>query len=104
MGLGDRISLAELRRRYRGLAAGYHPDRNRDDEEAHRRFSDLTAAYETLDRSIRGQRETVERPDEDRQYDLTTDALAETVLLEITRADVEPRAGRRVTHEPEPAR
>jgi DnaJ-domain-containing protein 1 len=101
--LSDRVSPAELRRVYRDLAAAHHPDRNLDDPEAQERFSSLAAAHESLEGYIRGQRETVERPDESRLFDLTPQAVADTVLLEIARADVEPRPRRTTIHEPQPA-
>jgi hypothetical protein len=102
LGLGDRVTPAELRRAYRDLAAEYHPDRNQGDPAASERFNELTGAHEILDRYIRGRRETVGRPNENHVHELTSNAVAGTVLLEIVRADVEPRA-RRTSHEREPA-
>jgi hypothetical protein len=103
LGTGDELTPAELRRAYRDLAAQQHPDHNRDDPAAPERFSTLAAAHETLDLYMQGRREAEERPDNDYRYDLSTEAVAGTVLLAIIRADVEPRPRRTVSHEPEPA-
>lgn len=102
--IGDQITAAQLRRTYRDRAAQYHPDHNRDDPAAEERFSTLAEAYGTLDRYIQGRRETEGRAGEDRLHDLSPGAVADTVLLEITRADVEPPSRRTTSYEREPAR
>lgn len=48
LGLDRGCSGIQIRDAYRQLAKRYHPDVNRDDEEARRRTQSLNAAYETL--------------------------------------------------------
>ncbi len=48
LGLDRGCSGIQVRDAYRQLAKRYHPDVNRDDEEARRRTQSLNAAYETL--------------------------------------------------------
>jgi DnaJ-domain-containing protein 1 len=88
--LGEQVSEAELRQRYRELAAQYHPDRNPGDFAAQERFATLATAHQTLSSFLRGQRQTEAQPDADRHHDLTPDAVAGTLLLEIRRADIGP--------------
>lgn len=48
LGLEKTASAEEVRAAYRRGAAKYHPDRNPGDEEAAKKFCELTQAYETL--------------------------------------------------------
>ncbi|KAF7997192.1 hypothetical protein HCN44_005469 [Aphidius gifuensis] len=48
LGLNKRASTHEIKKAYRRLARELHPDKNKDDPEASRKFQDLGAAYEVL--------------------------------------------------------
>lgn len=48
LGLNKRASTHEIKKAYRKLARELHPDKNKDDPEASKKFQDLGAAYEVL--------------------------------------------------------
>jgi curved DNA-binding protein len=48
LGVGRNASQEELKKKYRKLAAKYHPDKNPDDPKAEKKFTDLGEAYEVL--------------------------------------------------------
>ena len=48
LGVSRDASKDDLKKEYRKLAMKYHPDRNPGDEEAERRFKELSQAYEVL--------------------------------------------------------
>lgn len=48
LGIGKEASEAEIKKAYRRLAKKYHPDSNRDDKSAEKKFSEVTAAYDFL--------------------------------------------------------
>ncbi len=48
LGVQKNASDDEIKKSYRKLAMKYHPDRNKDDKEAERKFKEATAAYEAL--------------------------------------------------------
>lgn len=48
LGVGQKATLAEIKKTYRKLARKYHPDLNPNDKEAERRFKEITEAYEVL--------------------------------------------------------
>ena len=48
LGVKKNASDTEIKKSYRKLAMKYHPDRNKDDKEAERKFKEATAAYEAL--------------------------------------------------------
>lgn len=48
LGVGRGASDAEIKKAYRSLAKQLHPDRNKDNPEAARRFGEVTAAYDLL--------------------------------------------------------
>ncbi len=48
LGLGDHMTLFQIKGAYRKLAARCHPDRNPDDPQAKERFEKLTASYQLL--------------------------------------------------------
>jgi DnaJ-class molecular chaperone len=48
LGLKRGASEAEIKKAYRSLAKQLHPDRNKDNPDAARRFSEVTAAYDLL--------------------------------------------------------
>src|SRR5689334_9179756 len=48
LGLKRGASEAEIKQAYRSLAKQLHPDRNKDNPNAAKRFSDVTAAYDLL--------------------------------------------------------
>jgi len=61
LGLSATASRREIKRAYRRLALEYHPDMRQGDDEAKRRFVELSRAYQTLMRAGRagaGNRET----------------------------------------------
>ena len=48
LGVQKNASDAEIKKSYRKLAMKYHPDRNKDNKEAEKKFKEATAAYEAL--------------------------------------------------------
>lgn len=48
LGVGRDASEEELKKAYRRLALKYHPDRNKDDQNAAERFKEINEAYEVL--------------------------------------------------------
>jgi len=48
LGVQKNASEDEIKKSYRKLAMKYHPDRNKDDKTAERKFKEATAAYEAL--------------------------------------------------------
>src|SRR5579872_5056070 len=48
LGLKRGASEAEIKKAYRSLAKQLHPDRNKDNLNAAKRFSEVTSAYDTL--------------------------------------------------------
>ena len=48
LGVQKNASEEEIKKSYRKLAMKYHPDRNKDDKSAERKFKEATAAYEAL--------------------------------------------------------
>jgi molecular chaperone DnaJ len=48
LGVSKDASEGELKKAYRKLAMKYHPDRNKGDEEAERKFKEASEAYEVL--------------------------------------------------------
>src|SRR2546430_12003511 len=48
LGVGRAASPDDIKKAYRKLAMQHHPDRNRGDKEAERKFKDLSHAYDIL--------------------------------------------------------
>ena len=48
LGVQKNASEDEIKKSYRKLAMKYHPDRNKDDQNAEKKFKEATAAYEAL--------------------------------------------------------
>ena len=48
LGLGDHITLSQIKQAFRKLAPQCHPDRNSTDTEAKERFEKLAASYQLL--------------------------------------------------------
>jgi len=48
LGVQKNASDDEIKKSYRKLAMKYHPDRNKDNKEAEKKFKEATAAYEAL--------------------------------------------------------
>ena len=48
LGVARSASNEEIRKAFRKLALEYHPDRNKSNKEAERKFKEATAAYEAL--------------------------------------------------------
>jgi len=48
LGVQKNASNDEIKKSYRKLAMKYHPDRNKDNKEAERKFKEVSAAYEIL--------------------------------------------------------
>ncbi len=48
LGVDRDASQEEIKKKYRKLAAKYHPDKNQDDPTAQKKFTDLGEAYEVL--------------------------------------------------------
>jgi DnaJ-domain-containing protein 1 len=51
LGLDSDADMAAVKTAYRQLAKQFHPDVNRDDEEAAKRFQQVQASYEVLRRA-----------------------------------------------------
>ena len=48
LGVAKNAGEDEIKKSYRKLAMQYHPDRNKDDKAAERKFKEASAAYEIL--------------------------------------------------------
>jgi DnaJ-class molecular chaperone len=48
LGVSESASKEEIKKKFRQLAKKYHPDRNKGDAEAERKFKEVSEAYETL--------------------------------------------------------
>ena len=48
LGVQKNASDDEIKKAYRKQAMKYHPDRNKDDKKAERKFKEAAAAYEVL--------------------------------------------------------
>ena len=48
LGVSKNATSDEIKKSYRKLALKYHPDRNRDDKTAEKKFKEISAAYEIL--------------------------------------------------------
>lgn len=48
LGVKKDASEAEIKKAYRKLAMQYHPDRNKGDAKAEKKFKEINEAYETL--------------------------------------------------------
>jgi hypothetical protein len=48
VGLGDHVTLLQIKQVYRKLAAQCHPDKNPDDPQAREQFEKLAASYQLL--------------------------------------------------------
>ena len=48
LGVSKKASDDEIKKSYRKLAMKYHPDRNKSNKEAERKFKEVSAAYEAL--------------------------------------------------------
>ena len=48
LGVSRGASDAEIKKSYRKLAMKYHPDQNKDNQEAEKKFKNINAAYEIL--------------------------------------------------------
>ena len=48
LGVSKKASDDEIKKSYRKLAMKFHPDRNKSNKEAERKFKEATAAYEAL--------------------------------------------------------
>ena len=53
LGVASNASAEEIRRAYHKLAFKYHPDRNRETEEAHKKMRELNDAYAILSDPIK---------------------------------------------------
>jgi len=61
LGLGKEASQSEIIKSYRYLALKYHPDRNKNSEEAKQKFMQIVEAYEVLSNE-----------ESRKEYDITT--------------------------------
>lgn len=48
LGLKSSAKADEVKKRYYELAKMHHPDLNSSDEDAHRKFADITKAYKNI--------------------------------------------------------
>jgi DnaJ-like protein len=48
LGIGNTASQMDIKRSFRALALKYHPDRNKNSEEAKQKFMQIVEAYEVL--------------------------------------------------------
>lgn len=48
LGVGNTASQAEIKKSFRNLALKYHPDRNKNSEQAKQKFIQIIEAYEVL--------------------------------------------------------
>ena len=48
LGVSENADISEIKKKYRKLAMKYHPDRNSGDENATKKFREVTEAYEIL--------------------------------------------------------
>ena len=89
LGLGESVTAAELRDRYREMAARMHPDRNPGDRQAQAAFQTLVAAHDTVARYLEAQRAAHTQATPAARYDLRPESVSAALLLEITRAELE---------------
>lgn len=76
LGLGDQITLSQIKQAFRKLAAQCHPDRNSTDTEAKERFEKLAASYQLLI----GFWETIDG-DSSQAISLTQERVGKTMLV-----------------------
>lgn len=48
LGISSSATIEEVKKAYRGLARKFHPDKNREDPDAERKFKEVAEAYEVL--------------------------------------------------------
>jgi len=62
LGVSENATEAEIKKTFRGLAKKYHPDANRGDKDAEKRFKEISEAYEVLsDKEKRAQYDELRR-------------------------------------------
>jgi len=89
LGLTEELSVAEIKRAYRLMAAQAHPDHNPDAEQATAQMDGLNSAYQLLSALAKAQAPAGDEESRDWPCHLDREAVENTLLLAVVRQEGE---------------